>query len=329
MTRQASTNRSGKPPRISIIGAGDHSRLHHGPSLLECSRRLAGQIELAAVCDLDEDRAKAYAKDFGFASFYCDLPQMLADSRSDALVVITPVEATFRLVSQLLPLRLPLLIEKPPGQTSAETRQLLELASQANCPHMISFNRRFDPAVTRARQWLAEHGQGRPIKLLIARMLREARRETNFIVGTGIHAIDALLSFMPQPTEVVSHIWHAGTTESCDSRIAFADGAAAVLAVAPDCGVFEETYELIGSEYSLRIDTATPALTIFDRGQIALQWRAPADMPAHHKSGTLAETEVFLQAVISGQGYAPTLAAGLTSMVVAEAVAAGGKHELI
>ena len=62
--------------RIAVVGAGNIARSYHLPSL----RRLADQdseLELAALCDMVEERARAMAERFGFARAYTDYRAML------------------------------------------------------------------------------------------------------------------------------------------------------------------------------------------------------------------------------------------------------------
>ena len=310
--------------KLGLLGAGQHSAYHHGPSLRHLAKVDPSRVQLAAVCDLDEVKARDYAVKFGFANVYTDLDAMLAREKLDALILITPLPATVEIVSRMLPTRLPIVIEKPPGLFPDDTARLLELAKRHDSPHMVSFNRRFDPAVEKARQWLAANAAGRPVLQVIARMLRVERREERFIADTGIHLVDAVLSFMSEPVHFHSRRWAPPTGgESCDGRIEFADGSWASLFFAPDCGVKEETYELIGSEYDIQIDTFRHGVKVFDRGKLAMEWLAPADIPPYIGDGALAETERFLSAVEGKQPYWPTLADGLVSMRVAHALQNG------
>ena len=185
--------------RIGVVGAGSHSSNNHGPALKQYCAEHPGEIELTAICDLDRDKAQTYADAFGFARVYDDVGRMLAGDTLDGLVLITPVAVTREVVGELLSRGIPLLIEKPPGENSAQTRELLRIARETGTPHMISFNRRFHPAVARAREWLAAHAADRPPDLALARMQRVGRRETDFITATAIHSVDAVLSFMSAP----------------------------------------------------------------------------------------------------------------------------------
>lgn len=313
---------------IGVIGAGSHSRNNHGAAFKAVKADAPAELELAAVCDLDADKARQYAADYGFARTYTDIAAMLAAEQLDALVAVTPITLTRQIAGDLLPHGIPLLMEKPPGLHLGETRELLEIARQTGTPHMISFNRRFCPAVLGARQWLADNALDRPVTTVQAQMLRVHRREADFVTGTGIHLIDAVLSFMPRPLRLASRrLPPSGRTDVCanswTTQLAFADGAAAQLHIAPDCGRHAETYELFGPEYAVHIDAVDCRLQIQDQGETVVEWQPPADAESAYKVGAVDETRAFLEAVEANAGFRPALAEGLISMLVSDAVQRG------
>lgn len=312
-----------QPLRLAVLGAGEHSTSDHGPSLKHYAERNPGVIERAAICDLDPGKAHRYARQFGFDSVYTDLETMLVSESLDALIAITPLEKTFEIVIDLLPHRLPILIEKPAGIDGSENLGLHQVAQENHTRHMVSFNRRFNPAVARAREWLVEEAVGRPIRYVSARMLRHARTEATFVTGTGIHLIDNVQSFLGDPqraqTQVQDRIWSSHVHYS---------GAIANLLIAPEAGVVEETYELIGSDYCVRIDTWGCQLRILDRGRTALDWTLSKDTPSFVRNGSYGETQAFLASLRSESRARPDLVDALKVMLTAEAIDAGGEKTI-
>jgi predicted dehydrogenase len=195
---------------------------------------------------------------------------------------------------------------------------------------MISFNRRFNPAVKRAREWLDTAASDRQPQSAIARLLRVERYEPQHITSTGIHAVDTVCSFFDNPREVSSHRWQSREQggEACAAQVRFADDVTALFAIEPDAGTHEEIYELSGPGYSIRIDAVAGRLHIEDSGERVRSWEADDEMPRYVRNGTMAETAAFLDAVERGDGFAPTLADGVLSLQVAEHLDAGGFHSL-
>ena len=68
--------------RVGIIGTGNISNAH-----MEGYNTLLDSVELAACCDLDREKAEAFAKRYGFAKVYTDYNEMLANEKLDAVSV--------------------------------------------------------------------------------------------------------------------------------------------------------------------------------------------------------------------------------------------------
>jgi predicted dehydrogenase len=316
--------------RIAVIGAGEHSALHHGSALRSYASLHPGEIELAAVCDLDEARAKEYAVKFGFARTYVDFRAMIAREHPDGIVAVTPMSRTAEIVEELLGLGIPLVIEKPPGESSADALRLLEAAEKHGTPHLVSFNRRFIPAVARAREWIEAGGAARAPRLAVARMLRRARREPGFPVGTGIHLVDTVLSFMGEPRRVTTAkapTDHPGRFLS-GSLLDFGSGRSAVLVLSPDVGTDEETYEIQGQGYTAQVDGIRCAVRIVEEGREVLSWRAEPGSAYEFVCGALGETERFVAALREGRGFSPDLREALVAMRCSEAIEVGGEVAL-
>lgn len=315
--------------RIGIIGAGSHSRRNHGPALSQCRNKRPETVELAAVCDRDRKKARQYAETFGFSRTYTDSDRLLEAESLDGLIAITPVSVTRDIVGGLLTHDCPVLIEKPPGQNHREARELLEISTEHGTPHMISFNRRFNPAVKRAREWLDTAASDRPPESAITRLLRAERYEPQHIISTGIHAVDTVCAFLGTPRWISSHRWQSRAEggESCAAQVRFAEETTALIAIEPDAGTRSESYELFGPGYSIHIDAVAGRLHVVDGGERVLAWEADDEMPRYVRNGTMAETEAFLAAVERGTGFAPTLTDGVLALQVSEKLDDGGRHD--
>ena len=313
--------------RLSVIGAGNHSALHHGAALAEYRRAHPGAIDLAGVCDLDAAKAAEYARRFGFATTYTSASEMIAREKPDGLIVVTQPNVTAAIGPELLSRRIPLLLEKPPGDTSDQTRALLRAAETGGTPHMVSLNRRYIPAVRKAREWLARRGETAAPRITIARMLRAARREAGFAVGTGIHVIDTVLCLMGAPRRAftVKSAMESPGSFFFDTILDFGPGRSASIVISPDVGTEEETFEIHGPGYCILIDSMRCSVRILEEKRETLSWAAAESDPFVFRCGSLGETEAFVSAIREGKGFWPTLGDALVSMVACEAVDAGGE----
>lgn len=317
--------------RIALLGAGSHSRYNHGPGLRAAAAKYPDLVELAAVCDLDADKARAYAEDFGFAKVYTDMHEMIDQEQLDGIVAITPVPLTERIACELLPYRIPLVIEKPPGPDSATTLRIIEVADEYGTPHMVSLNRRFGPARLKALEWLRSRPEDRPVRLAISRMLRFNRREPEFNTSTGIHIVDATVSLVGEPSHVSAVSLATSTagarlTQAC---VEFTNGNRAHIFLAPVVGNLEETYELHAENYTIKIDDGAGRLHIWDGNQLIEQFAVPEDAEPACRNGTFGEMEHFVLALAGRADFTPDLRAARVSLMVAEAIDAGGEHDIL
>src|SRR5947209_2238631 len=118
-----------KPLRFAHVGAGEWSRQVHGPALQRLAERSI--VSLEAICDLHIDRARELRDRFGYRLASEDVHATLDDVRPDAIVCTVQPQATAALVKSLLPLGIPLFIEKPPGVSLDEATSLARAAVAA------------------------------------------------------------------------------------------------------------------------------------------------------------------------------------------------------
>ncbi len=316
--------------RIAHMGAGNHSISNHGPAMKWFVEHNPGQVELAAVCDVVEEKARDYAEQFGFQRVYTDADEMLANEDIDGLLVISPVPLTDKMASDMLTRGIPMVIEKPPGANSDECRHMLSVAQATGTPHMISFNRRFSPAIQMARDWMADNAADRPPKVFIGRMVRFNRREDSFVWSTGIHIVDAMISLMGVPKYVDATSIPEGDpgVYYTQATLEYQSGARGHLFFSPTAGMLEETYELHGEEYLIKIETLWGAIDIWDHNEHVLSWQAPEDEILPWKNGTVGETEAFIQMLQGKRTWGPTLDEGLISLLTAEAIFRGGHTDI-
>jgi predicted dehydrogenase len=324
--------------KFCMIGCGEHAIGSHGPAQ---ARYVAShrEIELAACCDVDPVKAGRYREQFGFARAYSDLDVMLDAERPDALALVVPTPLTCDLGTRVLARGIPLLLEKPPGETVGEVDRLAAAARAGGgareVPHQVAFNRRFVPLVVTLRQRLDRLGPDAPLQHLCYEMVRVSRRDPDFSV-TAVHAIDAVRFIaasdfgavrfryqeLPEVGPGVANIFMDATMGS---------GMTAHLAFCPVAGAVVERAELHARDHTFFLEIPmwngydTPGrLVHLERGMLVEDLRGPAgeDALPFVLGGFFAEYEAFFDGLAAGRNLAPTLAAARQSVEVAEAMRA-------
>jgi predicted dehydrogenase len=316
-----------KQINIGVIGAGNHSRSQHGPALKAYKDKNPNKIRLSAVCDLDISKAKYYAERFDFFNVYANIEEMLNSEKLDGLIIVTPIPLTKKIASSVMGKGVALMIEKTPGENSEQTLELLQIAKKTSTPHTISFNRRFSPAILKAREWINKKlPERRPISIS-AKMLRINRKEQNFALGTGIHAIDTVLSFAGKPVQICTTKIPVKDSYFYISKLDCDSGISASIILSPFCGVKhkEEIYEIFGTEYYIYIDFIRERLIIYDEGTCVLDWTMPQEADSVHIGSGIGEVENFINFLSgSNEKLEPDLIDGYHAMLISEAIMAGG-----
>ncbi|MBR3108418.1 MAG: Gfo/Idh/MocA family oxidoreductase [Clostridia bacterium] len=173
--------------KISVIGCGNHSSLVHGPSYARYVQEHPDTV-LAACCDLDESKAKAYREKFGFQKHYTDMRRMLQAEQPDAVCIVVPEHAICPTSIAVMEQGFHVLLEKPPGLTPDDTKRMIRTAEKSGVINQVAFNRRYHPMLSALKTMMAQQTD-MPLQTLFYDFFRFGRTEPSFYT-TAIHGID-------------------------------------------------------------------------------------------------------------------------------------------
>ncbi len=295
--------------RLALIGCGRHSESEHALPLKRYASQNPAEISLAAVCDLDPERARHFCREFGFLQAYTDMNEMLEKEKLHACVCVMPVAKIAETGEILLKRGIPCVLEKPPGISREQVHRLADVAGASGTPHMVSVNRRFNPLLKRAIAWAREMGSMRYVR---ASMMRSTRTEEDFIWGTGIHAVDALRHIAGEVRDYSLRINRDKRTSATWHEIAFtfSDGCHGQLDILPTAGMGQEVYELIGDEFIARVSMPfhmETSLRCWHQGKLVVDAGVPPDEPPDVTSGSYGEVVEFVDALQRGVSPHPTI----------------------
>ena len=309
--------------RVAIAGCGEHSRTSHAAPLARYAAAHPNEIELAAACDLNLDRAVEFCRSFGFIRPYQDLDQMLDVEQLDACVSVMPMEKIVEVGIKLLERRLPCVIEKPLGTSLTEIEKLGQVARDTATPHMVSVNRRFMPYLNQARSWMRDRG---PLRYVRASQVRHRRDEADFIWSTAIHALDALRYIAGEVKSFDVALQQPGDEQSAWYVIAlrFESGTIGQLEVLPTAGMVEESYELFGESCRARVTAGSGSqrsLHCWENGELVMQSQTTEEEPEDLRNGAYQEVEEFVRALQTGARPQPCIDDILPSARISFAIA--------
>lgn len=149
--------------RAGFIGCGSHSFRNVYPTFQ------FAPVELVATCDLDIDKARAFARQFGAERAYADHHEMLRSESLDAVFIVTGYDARGRptypdLAVDCLSAGCHVWMEKPPAATVEEIDRMDAAARAAGKQVMVGLKKMFFPANEKAAA-LAARPEFGPVRL--------------------------------------------------------------------------------------------------------------------------------------------------------------------
>lgn len=186
------------PIDVAVIGAG-----YWGANLIRTFSQLL-EARLVAVCDKDSDRLSKIRILYPGVRMVSEFSELLDDRSIQAVVVATPAETHFALAKAALRAGKHTFVEKPMASTSAECRQLIDLAAQRNRTLMTGHIFAYNAAVESAAE-LVSTGKLGEIRYLYSQRLNlgRVRRDSDAMWTLAPHDISIVLRILDdEPTAV-------------------------------------------------------------------------------------------------------------------------------
>ena len=190
--------------KAGFIGAGGRSQGAHYPNV----NRLEEQVEMFAVCELDEGRLNQVAKKYEFPHTFTDHRKMLDTVDLDVIYCVMNEKWVLQPALDCLNAGKHIFIEKPPGATSDETQQILDAAIANNVYAMVGFQRRYTAVTREAMRRVAAKG---PVSLVTTTFNKQilggdGKEFTTTLWNDVCHVVD-LTRYMAggEPVEVTAY----------------------------------------------------------------------------------------------------------------------------
>lgn len=192
-----------------IIGAGSIAWYSHLPGY----SRLP-DVEIVALCDVDQERAKSMADEFGVPRIYADYEVMLRQETLDVVSICTPNAFHAPMTIAALEAGAHVLCEKPMAVTTAEAQSMADAARRTGRKLSIGLHHRFRPDTQLLKQVIDQGALGQ-IYYAKASILRPSGIPgygtwfTNkdlagggALMDIGVHFLDLVLWLMGHPRPV-------------------------------------------------------------------------------------------------------------------------------
>ena len=124
--------------KVGIIGTGGISHCHMGGY-----KAMTDRVDVVAVCDIDEEKVKAYAEQYNVPHWYTDYNEMMAKEELDCVSVCTWNSAHKGATIAALRGGANVLCEKPMAMNAEEAEEMRAVAKETGKLLQIGFVRRF------------------------------------------------------------------------------------------------------------------------------------------------------------------------------------------
>lgn len=200
-----------KKINIGIIGTGAIAE-HHARVLSSFD----DAVIRAAASRRTEPRELFCASHHIPANYENHQDMKAAEKELDALYILVSAENIFNVTKECISYGLPLFIEKPPGLSLRETKELARLARERNIPVMVGLNRRFYSIIRAAKAAIEKQGPLLGIVVEAPEWIQKIRMAGKFpdavlekwAVLNGIHVID-LVRFFAGDVKNITSFRHA------------------------------------------------------------------------------------------------------------------------
>jgi len=131
--------------QIGLVGCGGIANNKHMPAL----SKLNDLCEIAAFCDIVQERAQKAAKEYGTdqARVYTDYHEMLKDESIDVVHVLTPNVVHCPVTVAAFEAGKNVMCEKPMAHNSEDARKMMDAWKKSGKKFTIGYQNRFRPEV--------------------------------------------------------------------------------------------------------------------------------------------------------------------------------------
>jgi myo-inositol 2-dehydrogenase/D-chiro-inositol 1-dehydrogenase len=307
---------------VGVVGTGGMGGMH-----AHCLHRKVAGARVAAVSDVDAQRAGKVAGECGGAAVFGDAVEMIRDERVEAVVIASPDPTHAELVHECLRLGKPVLCEKPLATSPEEALGIVEAEVEAGRKLVqVGFMRRYDPQHVDVKNVAASGAIGEPV--LFKGWHRNAQIPPGVdsewvVINAAIHDLDSarwMLDAEVQEAFVRGLNTTGGGEGQYDLQLiqlTFADGRLAMIEVNVDAQFgYEVGVEVVGVNGTAHTAPPSSAVVRLDR---AYAQSVEADWLGRFEPAYTIELQEWVQSIEGGRPPAPDAWDGYASLVVAEA----------
>jgi len=293
--------RSLEEVKVGFIGAGSLANRVHYPSLSEMA-----DVEMAALCDLIEERLQATGDRYDISRRYTDYQRMLDEVDLDAVYVIMPPKHLTSIVLDCLARGKHVFTEKPPGFRLEDTRKMAQAAKEKSCKTMFGVNRRWAPVVMEARRRVLVRG---PVTMALGEFHKSHVGDSPYYESYSwlpvdvIHTVDTIQFMGGEAQAVVANnrkVFGSPYANDYSALLSLAHGTCGILLANYASGARYERFEVHGRGIAAYIRAPQEALIYWDgvaEPEVLSGPELAGSEAFHHTYGYFQENRHFIECI--------------------------------
>ena len=289
--------------KAAVIGLGNMGQ-HHAKAYSAIA-----EASLVAVCDHNKDRFDRIIKEKD-TQYFSSVDDLLASQEIDVVSICLPTTAHFEIAKKCIDYNIAVLVEKPITQTIQQAKELVAYAKEHNVMLTVGHIERFNPAITRVKEWMTEGNLGDVQTILCKRYgpFPKQIKDADVLVDVAVHDIDIvqfLVDSQLVSSDVYTHHIH------CDDR---ADYGHLMLQFEPKLMVNihvswalpfkQREVEIVGDKGIAIIDCISQSMTYYDvdvekgADYVSLPLSDPQTVAINKKEPIIEECRSFVDSVM-------------------------------
>jgi len=151
--------------KVGVVGCGLISKLRHIPAY----KRLK-DLDVMAVCDLNEELAKNTAKEFDIPNFYTDTSKMFDEEDLDIVDICVPPQIHAAIAIEAMESGAHVIMEKPMATKVSDCEEMIRVSKNNNVKLSVVHNDLFHSPFIKAKELVSngEIGDFRGIKIFLS-----------------------------------------------------------------------------------------------------------------------------------------------------------------
>ncbi len=308
--------------RAAVVGVGYLGRFH--------AQKYKGipNVELAGVCDASSERVEKIAAELGTQA-YTQYKDLLG--KIDLITIASTTSSHYEIAKFFLQNGIHVNVEKPMTTTSAEGRELCEIAEAKGLKFQVGFVERFNPAFIAAREKFTT-----PLFIECHRLapFKPRGADVSVVLDLMIHDLDVILSLVrsrPKTVVAIGTPVLMKTVDIANARIEFESGAVANLTASRVSTKSQRKFRLFQQNQYLSIDFGSGEVNLLTKtGELSGEDFGAGiheDLPIEAESWSLdkgdalmAETQSFVDSVANNTDPLVTGRDGLNALELAEQI---------